>query len=177
MWSRDCTGRLLLCGLALSLAACGFTLRGARELPAGMALTHIETRTPDSPLTGYLKSYLRESSVRVTAEPAPDAAVLKVRESSSRRALSVGSDAKVREYEVEYRATFSVNIPGMEHAFPEKTVTLSRDFIFDRLAVLAADEEEAALVREMQRELARIIVEQIAAYPWREAAAVSGEAE
>jgi LPS-assembly lipoprotein len=167
--------RWLLCCLALSLAACGFTLRGARELPPGMAQTYIQGGTSGSALVGYLKRFLRDSSVQVTEYPATDIAVLKVRESSTRRVLSVGNDAKAREYEVEYRATFSVAIPGMEQEFPEKTITLSRDYIFDRLAVLAVNEEEAMLVRDMQRELARMIVEQIAAYPWQPASTVTPE--
>jgi LPS-assembly lipoprotein len=115
---------------------------------------------------------LRDSSVRVVEHPGSNSAVLKVRESSSRRVLSVGTDAKAREYELEYSATFSVTIPGLEREFPEKTISLSRDYSFDRLAVLAANEEESMLIRDMQRELARMMVQQIAAYPWN-AAAVS----
>lgn len=153
-----------------ALVACGFTLRGARELPPGMALTHIEAGNPGSPLIGFLKRSLRESSVRVTDHPAPGAAALKVRETLSRRVLSVGEDAKAREYEVLYSATFSLDMPGFQQEFPEKTITLRRDYVFDRQAVLAVNEEEAMLVRDMQRELARMIVEQIAAYPWRDAA-------
>lgn len=163
-------------GLALCLAACGFTLRGARELPPDMAQTYIEAGTPGSPLVGFLKRYLRESSVRVTDYHSPETAVLKVRESLSRRVLSVGEDAKAREYEVLYSVTFGLAMPGGRREFPEKTITLSRDYFFDRLAVLAVNEEEAVLVRDMQRELARMIVEQIAAYPWQDAAA-SEEAE
>jgi LPS-assembly lipoprotein len=172
MWLSDYPRRLLLCGLVLSLAACGFALRGARELPAGMAETRIEAGTPGSALVAYLKRFLRDSAVRVTERSTGDAALLKIHESTTRRVLSVGTDAKALEYEVLYSATFSLRIPGKQE-FPEKTITLSRDYIFDRQAVLAANEEENMLVRDMQRELARMIVEQIAAYPWRDAATAS----
>src|SRR5687768_8264999 len=131
MWSLDHSARLLPWCLVLCLAACGFTLRGARELPVGMAQTYIQAETSGSALVGYLKRFLRDSSVQVTTHFAADTAVLKVRESSSRKVLSVGTDAKAREYEVQYSATFSLTIPGMEQEFPEKTITLSRDYIFD----------------------------------------------
>ena len=173
MWLSDCSRRLLLCGLVLSLAACGFALRGPRELPAAMAMTHIQAGSPGSVLVAYLKRSLQESSVRVTDHALPDAAVLKVRESTSRRVLSVDTDAKAREFELQYSATFSLVIPGMQREFPDKTIALSRDYVFDRQAVLAAGEEEAMLLREMQRELARMIVEQIAAYPWQDASAAT----
>jgi LPS-assembly lipoprotein len=169
MWLREPVGRWLVCCLSLSLAACGFALRGARELPAGMAETFIQAGTPGSALVVQLKRLLRESTVRVTEHPQENTAVLKVRESSTRRVLSVGTDAKAREYELQYSATFSVTIPGMEREFPEKTISLSRDYSFDRLAVLAANEEESMLMRDMQRELARMMLEQIAAYPWQDA--------
>lgn len=171
MWSLDYSARWLLCCLVLSLAACGFSLRSARELPAGMSQTYIQAGTPGGVLVNYLKRFLRDSSVHVIEYPAPDAAVLKVRESSTRRALSVGTDAKVLEYEIQYSATFSLTVPGMERELPERTISLSRDYMFDRLAVLATGEEEAMLVRDMQRELARMIVERIAAYSWQDAPA------
>jgi LPS-assembly lipoprotein len=166
MWLPERTGRWLWCCLALSLTACGFALRGSRELPAGMAETFIQAGTPGSALVSQLKRFLRDSSVRVTEHPGSNTAVLKVRESSTRRVLSIGADAKAREFELQYSVTFSVTIPGMEREFPEKTISLSRDYSFDRLAVLAANEEEAMLMRDMQRELARMMIEQIAAYPW-----------
>jgi LPS-assembly lipoprotein len=169
--------RFGLAAVSCVLAACGFRLRGARELPAGMALTHIQSGTPGSPLVAYLKRFLRDSSVQVVEQPAPDAAVPKIRESSTRRVLSVGTDAKAREYELRLSAIFSLSMPGTERGFPEKTITLSRDYVFDRLAVLAANEEETMLARDMQRELARMIVGQIAAYPWQDTPTVSGEAE
>jgi LPS-assembly lipoprotein len=171
MWSFDYPARVLLCCLALCLAACGFALRGARELPAGMAETFIQAATPGSALVTQLKRFLRDSSVHVIEHPANNAAILKVRESSTRRVLSVGTDAKAREYELQYSATFSITIPGQKREFPEKTIRLSRDYSFDRLAVLAANEEEAMLMRDMQRELARMMIEQIAAYPWQDATA------
>src|SRR5688500_3439916 len=114
MWLPKQAGPWLLCCLSLSLVACGFTLRGARELPAGMAETFIQAGTPGSALVAQLKRFLRDSSVRVTEHPGDSAAVLKVRESSTRRVLSVGTDAKALEYELQYSATFSVTIPGME---------------------------------------------------------------
>jgi LPS-assembly lipoprotein len=167
MWLPRHAGLCLACCLSFSLVACGFTLRGARELPTAMAETRIQAGTPGSALVGYLKRFLRDSAVQVTEQSTGDTALLKIRESTTRRVLSVGTDAKAREYEVLYSATFSLTIPGKQE-FPEKTITLTRDYSFDRQAVLAANEEEAMLVRDMQRELARMIVEQIAAYPWRD---------
>ncbi|HEY3487293.1 MAG TPA: LPS assembly lipoprotein LptE [Gammaproteobacteria bacterium] len=167
MWLSDYSGRccrlcLLLCLAAL--AACGFSLRGAHELPPGMAKTFLQAENSGSALTVRLKRALRDASVWVVEYPANDAAVLKTRESSQRRVLSVGTDGKALEYEVQYSATFSLTLPGSESP-SEKTISLSRDYIFDRRSVLAIDEEEATLIKDMQRELARMILEQLAAYP------------
>lgn len=151
--------------LALSwgLAACGFHLRGAPDLPAGMAVTYLDIATPTSDLALQLKRTLETAGITVIFEPAEGAAVLKVSPSSGRRTLSIGPDGKALEYEVYYTVRFAVSKPGSEFEIAPQQVTLTRDFVYDPLAVLAVGKEQARLEQDMERELARLIIQRIAA--------------
>ena len=164
MWLFNRSIKCLLLLYLCNLAACGFALRGAYELPSGMAKTHIQAENSGSVLVGHLRRSLKSAAVDVVEHATPEVALLKIRESSARRVLSVGADSKALEYELQYTVTFSVDMPGPDDELPEQSITLSRDYIFDPLGVLAVNEEEAMLLRDMQRELARMIIERIAAY-------------
>jgi LPS-assembly lipoprotein len=158
-WSRLC----LLIAVA-GLASCGFALRGTQQLPAGLSKIYIETTKPGSDLIVHLKRQLRGAAT-IVDQPAADTAILKIRQACGRRTLSVGSDAKALEYEVYCSATFSIDSPEDAADIGEKEIRLTRDYIFDRLGVLAAGEKESILQQDMERELARMVIDRLTAQP------------
>jgi LPS-assembly lipoprotein len=167
LWCKRRHLALQLCVLlsALSLVACGFALRGTQQLPAGLSKIYIDTSKPGSELIVHLKRQLRSTTATVADYPAADVAVLKIRQTCGRRTLSVGSDAKALEYEVYCGVTFSVDSPDEGADIAEKQIRLTRDYIFDRLGVLAAGEKENILQQDMERELARMVIDQLTARP------------
>ncbi|HEX7026492.1 MAG TPA: LPS assembly lipoprotein LptE [Gammaproteobacteria bacterium] len=156
--------------VASLLTACGFHLRGSpelagnRALPAEMAVTVIEAPSQTSELVRQLKRALRSAEVVVAdAEDQPGAARLSLSEELDRRVLSVDSEGRAVEYELNYTVTFQVSRDDIAWEMPPQSITLTRDYYFDRLEALAASRQEEMLRRNMQQEMARLILDRIRA--------------
>ncbi len=132
-------------------------------MPAQMNKTYVQAANQTGELVRQLKRALRSAKIIVVAQPDEQSATLSLSESSGRRVLSVGADGVALEYEIYYTVTFRVFRDSEPFEITEQSITLTRDYVFDRLGVLAANEEEAALRQDMQRELARLVIDRIAA--------------
>jgi LPS-assembly lipoprotein len=140
-------GRLAaLCAAAL-LAACGFHLRGAVELPFPSLYVDVS----ESLQVGHeLTRALRASDVRLTDNRKEAAATLSIlNELRERQILSLGGQGRVREYELRYRLAYQVtNAKGV--ITPPTEIVLKRDISFNDTDVLAKESEESLLYRDMQ---------------------------
>lgn len=153
-----------------TLAACGFHLRGSpaltggnAALPVEMAVTAIDAPSQTSELVRQLKRALRSVDIVVAEEDLPQAALLSLREGLDKRVLSVDSEGRAVEYELNYTVSFDVSRDDIDWRIPEQSITLSRDYFFDRLDALAADRQEQLLRQDMQREMARLVLDRIRA--------------
>src|SRR5690606_12970522 len=126
-----------------------------------MAVTVVKAPSQTSELVRQLKRALRSADVAVVEEDLPQAARLTLREELDRRVLSVDSEGRAVEYELNYTVSFDVSRDDIDWRIPEQSMTLSRDYFFDRLDVLAADRQEALLRQDMQREMARLVLDRI----------------
>jgi LPS-assembly lipoprotein len=149
------------------LASCGYHLRGAYQLPPQMATTVIRSDNMNGELVRGLKRSLQISGINVVSEVNPsdgkivkqsEVTVLRIfKESQRKRVLSVDINGRVREFELYYR--LSIELTGADGFFvPEQSLELSRDFLFDPEDVLGKSDEEADLLRDMQRDMVRLIM-------------------
>jgi LPS-assembly lipoprotein len=157
-------GVLLLVLLLALQSGCGFRLRGAVDLPPGLQATYIQSVSPHSELVADLRRALQAAGAEVVAEPRQAEVVLHIRqEEVGRRVLSVDARGRARERELHYTVAYSLrDRTGRDLAEP-RTVVLTRDYLFDETAVLGSEQEEAALVRDMQRQVTRQILQHLAA--------------
>ena len=148
---------ILCAGVLLANAGCGFKLRSQYAVPAAMSLTYVEG-DPRSQIVIGLKRSLRSSAAQLAENKDQATAVVRVfNELTGRRALSVGSDGDVTEYEIFYSVSFQRSFAGRD-AEPAKTLRLTRDYVFDSRGVLSSGEEEQTLRTEMRRDLVRLIM-------------------
>jgi LPS-assembly lipoprotein len=158
---------LLVVVLMSLLASCGYHLRGAYQLPPQMATTVIRSDNMNGELVRGLKRSLQISGINVVSEVNPsdgkivkqsEVTVLRIfKESQRKRVLSVDINGRVREFELYYR--LSIELTGADGFFvPEQSLELSRDFLFDPEDVLGKSDEEADLLRDMQRDMVRLIM-------------------
>lgn len=148
--------------LAFALTACGFHLRGAATLP-------FQTLYLDAgkhPAIGAeLAAALRfGSNARLTDKPEEAEAVLQVLgETREKRILSLSAGGRVREYQLVYRVGFQVQGRGSQELLGAQQVELRRDFTYDDARMLAKEQEELLLYRDMQNDAIQQIMRRLSA--------------
>jgi LPS-assembly lipoprotein len=158
---RTLISLLVVCLAALTLAGCGFHLRGVVKLPADMERIYI-AGNENSSLVRELGLNLRASGVQVVPSAKEATAVLHVSDvAAERRVLSVTAAARVREYELVSSVHFSVTAADGKTLRPDERVLVARDFQYDENDILGTSNQEALIRKEMQRDLVQIILRRL----------------
>lgn len=147
--------------LVLSLAACGFQLRGAYPLP--FASLYVPSDTWE--MGALLKRNIRaQGKTELPDTPQQAEAVFTlIGEAREKVILSLSATGRVREYQLRYRLAFRVHdLKGKEYLAPTEIV-LTRDISFADDLVLAKEQEEALLYRDMQNDMVQQILRRMAA--------------
>lgn len=162
---------LVLVGM---LTACGFTMRGATPLPFNsLYLSGISDNTR---FGGDVARAIRASSpnTRLTEERAQAQAVLiAVRQSRSRREVSLNPQGRVEEYELIVRYTFRLVDARGNVLLPDTTFSDARDMPYDDNAVQAKQGETETLYRDMEKTLVSRLIRRLTAPDVAEAAQVA----
>lgn len=153
--------RLLLGALsATTLAACGFRLRGAIDMPFSSAYVD---GNPNDPMISQLRRQLLANGVVLTDSVA--AAEVHVRILNLRKErdiLSLNAAGKAREYRLFYHLGYAVDrADGTTLRAPDR-IAIRRDVTFSDNQLLAKTEEEALLYRDMETDLVRQLMRRLA---------------
>ena len=146
------------------LTSCGFHLRGAATLPDSLKVMYVQGVNLKKGLGLELKRGLTRNDVSVVEAYQDDSAVLTVLENKvERRVLSVGSDAKVSEYELYGTVKFSISDRNGQVLGENQQVEAQRDYQFDQDTVLGKEEEERLLREQLNQQLAQSILRYLSA--------------
>ncbi len=146
----------------ITLTACGFALRGARPLP-------FETLYINMPETSELGAAIKRSIRASGITRVPDTregaqAILEpLGESREKVILSLNSAGRVREYQLRQKFTFRVHDGKGGELLPPADILLTRDITFNDAQLLAKEQEEVLLYRDMQNDLVQQILRRVAA--------------
>ncbi len=151
---------VLVCLLSLTLAACGFKLRGAFELPQGLQKIYL-VGSSNSELLTDLREMLAYSAQVVSNRTEAEAILSIDNERSDTRTLSVDSRGKVRESEIEYSVTYSLVTNAGLSVIDKRTLVLVRDFINDENNIIGRTNESTVIARDLKRDTAQQILRQI----------------
>ncbi|HEX2530130.1 MAG TPA: LPS assembly lipoprotein LptE [Burkholderiaceae bacterium] len=156
---------VLMLAMTVGLSACGFQLRGA-DGSATLPFRTIYLTTPDtSSLGNELKRYIGATGVTaVTDQPkAAEAIIELLSEARGKTVLSLNTQGRVREYSLLYKVRFRVTDSlGKELLVPTEIV-LKREIGFNEAQVIAKEQEEELLYRDMQSDLVQQILRRLAA--------------
>ena len=147
---------------ALALAACGFHLRGAAQLP----FTTLNIALPESSaLRADLARTIASSSQTVIVDNPKEAqAVLSVvSDAQTKNILSLNSAGRVREYELVRTFVFKVDGPAGQPLIVPSRIVMRRDITFNDDQVLSKEAEETLLWRDMQGDLLQQLLRRLAA--------------
>ena len=147
---------------AALLSACGFQLRRARTMPfASIYLPAI-----GGELGTRIRQGLQDSGVEIVrdikqAEARLDIAVA----GRDREILSLSGAGKVREYEIIQRIRFALYAADGSVRLAPVTLEARRDYTYDDALLLAQEQEEALLWQDIDADLARRVLDRLAAVP------------
>lgn len=159
-FARPCN-TLLALALAL-LAGCGFQLRGAYALP----YESLYLAMPDYVVIGAsLKRAIRSSASTRLALTASDAeaTLLPGAEYRDRVVLSVSGTGRVSELRLRYLYNYRVTDAKGRDLVPPASIELVRDLTYDDSNILAKQQEEALLWRDMENDLVQQLMRKLAA--------------
>jgi LPS-assembly lipoprotein len=154
--------RLLALLPTLTLAACGFQLRGTKS--GNLPYKTIFIALPEtSDVRIWLERYINaaNSSTIVDAPQLAEATFQQLSDSRQKTILSVNAQGRVREYRLQLTYSFRlINAKGQVLVAPNE-ISLSRDITFDDSNVLAKDLEENLLWRDMTNDLVNQIMRRL----------------
>jgi LPS-assembly lipoprotein len=147
--------------LCLTLAGCGFQLRGTADVP----FDSLYVAGATTGIALELKRHIQAgTNASVPDSPKEAEAILQLtQERRDREILSLSGTGRVREFRLTYRVGFRVHDGKGADYVPPSTIELARDVSFDDSQVLAKEAEEQLLYRDMQSDMVQQIMRRIAA--------------
>jgi LPS-assembly lipoprotein len=157
--------RLAALGLAALLPACGFHLQDQAELPREMAALKLDIHDRYSPFARRLLILLEQNGVHVVDGDAATAILEIPVNSVVKEILTIGDNARVREYRIRHEVRFRLVDPAGRVLVAEQTLRQSRVISFDEQDILGAAQEEEFLRRNMADNLARLVIRRLGTAP------------
>lgn len=142
---------------ALGLAGCGFHLRG----DVGYPFTTIFLATPP---TAPIATELKRSLVGVTVVDSAGAAqaILDIAPVvDDKQVLSLSGGGRVREFMLTKRVSFRLHDAEGRDWLPATELTIRRAYAYSESEVLAREQQEARLLKEMQTDAVQQIVRRL----------------
>ena len=152
--------RALLVFLSMTLAGCGFQLRGTANVP----FDTVYVPGASGGIALDLKRNIQAGTrAKIVEDPKQaDAIVQFTQETRQKVILSLSGTGRVREYRLVYRVGFRVHDGKTGEFVPPTTIELSRDITFNDTEVLAKEAEEGLLIRDMQSDMVQQIMRRLA---------------
>jgi LPS-assembly lipoprotein len=153
--------KFVLTPLLLVVAGCGFRLRGTAEVP--FQTLYLPGATSGIALD--LKRHIQAGTkARVVDDAGKAEAVMQfTEETRQKEVLSLTGTGKVREFQLRYRVGFRVHDGKGTDFVPQSLIQLTRDVTFNDAEILAKEQEEQILFRDMQSDMVQQILRRLAA--------------
>lgn len=147
--------------LTLSLAACGFELRGLADL----SFKTLYIQGPQLTISKALNKSLKVNGITVVDKPEKaDLLMEMISDGTEKRILSLsGGTGTVREYELFYRAQYRLRDPSTPLWGEVQTIEGRRDFSYTDAELLAKQYEEQYLYEDMRQDAVREIMRRLVA--------------
>jgi LPS-assembly lipoprotein len=143
--------RALLLLTTLTLCACGFHMRGhGKKVTLAFQSVYLKTGG-ETPFVADLRNAFVTNKIAIGDNPDQATITLEVvSEYSDKQILSLSSAGKVLEFQLNYRVTLYAHDNQLAVWMPEQTIQLTRTLTYDDSQVLAKEQEEATLVKDMR---------------------------
>lgn len=154
----------VLVGFVLFLSSCGFAPRGSISQSTDIGTVYISASNK-VPVAWRLKTALRERNITVTESRDQASILMKLsNERQDQRIVSVESTGRVSEYELRHSVDMQIGRgvdgkpPQLDKSRKANTVSVIREYTYDRTGVLGKADEADILRGEMRDELVTHLV-------------------
>ena len=152
--------RLVLAACTTLVGGCGFQLRQPPPLQfRSIALTGFALR---SPLAEELARVLSQRVRMVPDAAAAEVVLHALTDARERIAAALTTAAQVRDLSLRVRLQYRVHTPSGRELLPTSLLLLARDMSFNETQVLAKEQEEAEIYREMQSDVVAQVMRRLA---------------
>lgn len=144
------------------VSACGWHLRGSLNLPSDLKAIHINNQSNSDVTLTQLVRVLNSNGI-AQAESLEQAqySIRLSNEREERRSISVSSSGLVSEYELTHEVDYSITDGNGKVLAPQTTARVIRSYNYDRNDVIAKNEEEELIRKEMRTQLAAQIINRL----------------
>lgn len=152
--------RIILLLAALSLAGCGFQLRGTADLP--FKTLYVPPANQPGVALDLRRNIQAGTRTTVVDDPKLAEAVLEfTQESREKVILTIAATGRVREFELQYRVSFRVHDNKGGEFLPSNTVLLKRAVTFNDTDILAKEREDQQIYRSMESDMVQQIMRRL----------------
>ena len=145
------TMRLLLLVVALSLAACGFHLRGSVLKDVTYPFKSLYLKAPgETPFVVDLRRALKANKITIAPADQADLVLEVVSEQTIKQILSLSGSGRVQEYQLFYRVSLRAYDNKQTDWLSADEISLSRILPYDDAQILSKEQEEAILYKDMR---------------------------
>jgi LPS-assembly lipoprotein len=144
--------RALLLLVVLTLAACGFHLRGSNLKDVQFAFKSLYLKSPrETPFVADLRRILLSNRIELTSTADKADLVLDVVEIvPPKQILSLSGAGRVQEYQLFYSVSLRAYDSQQNDWLPADEISLSRILPYDDTQVFAKQQEEEMLYKDMR---------------------------
>ena len=161
MWWCSFSRHVALAAILGLLSACGFHLRGEFNVP--FASVYVAT-TGASQVANVLKRELGNSPTKLMPSAKDAEAQLNISaEKRERIILSLSGAGRVREYQLKVNVRYQLVDSKGAVAIPTSEIQLQRIMTYDDSQVIAKQQEEALLYKDMEQDAASQILRRMSA--------------
>ncbi len=150
-----------LLALAVSLAGCGFHLRGEIVLPPELAVLQVQVADAWSPLQRDLEQAMARAGARAPVGAERGARLLITKSRMTRWPLTVGTAGRVQEYSMRYEVTMQLLDAEGTVVVPSQDILLERSYQFETTRAQGTPGEEEVVQAELQRDMVQAILRRI----------------
>jgi LPS-assembly lipoprotein len=155
----------LILTLCLLASACGFHLRGPQPLPFDSIYLAVSAY---SDMGADLRRQIRANGHTEIVDTAADAQVQLqvIADMRDKVILSLDTNGQVREYELRQHFSFKVVDAKGREVIPATDINTKREVTFSDGQLLAKEQEESQLYRDMQLDVVRRLMSRLSAAHW-----------
>lgn len=152
---------LIIC---ITLAGCGFHLRGQETLPPVLHNVYIKSTNPRGPLARQLGLSLRQLGANTTKTPAPAQVIIQItNESFSNMVTAFGSNSQISQLLVTYSVQFEMTDNHGNLLIPTRKVSTSAPYAQNYNAMLSVGTDLNVLEQQMRQDVVQQIILQLTA--------------